>query len=351
MSQPDAKPQRWYRRPAFWFGLLVSIASIFLLLSLIDIHGLLDQLSHADLRFILLAAVCMAASAYFRAIRWQAILGPDIRFRNIFHTENISYLLNALLPLRVGEAARIVLICRSKNRRPISPLEALSTIVLARLIDTLFVVLLLGLVLPALDVPDAVKAGGYTMLILGLVAIVVLLVVAFARQWLLTLATAVLERLLPAALTSRVINWLDNFLSGLVVLRSPGRLFTLVAFTSGLWLCYIGFYTAVLWAFWPTPPLAWSLLATAAGSLSFVVPSSPSGIGVFHAVIVLAMSGYLTADTAAAYAIVLNATELVVTVIIGIYSLAVTGTSIAGITAAAQDIPQDMPSVQPESLA
>ncbi len=317
--------------------MFISVASIVLLFSLIDLHGLLDKLSHADLRFVLLAMACTAASCFFRAVRWQAILGREISFRNIFHTENISYLLNSLLPLRVGEAARIVMICRSKNQRAITPLEALSTVVLCRVLDTLIVVVLLGLVLPALDVPEVVKAGGYTMLTLGLVAVVVLLIGAFARPWLIKLATAILKRLVPEALTTRLINWLDNFLSGLAVLRNPRRLFAVLVWTCGLWLCYLGFYTAVLWAFWPAPPLAWSVLATASGSLSFVVPSSPSGIGVFHAAIVLVMAPYLTADTAAAYAIVLNASELVVTVIFGVYSLAATGTSIARVTAAASD--------------
>src|SRR5258708_36220021 len=278
--------------------MFISIASVLPLFSLIDIQRLLDKLSHADVRFVLLAMACTAASCYFRAVRWQAILGPDISFRNIFHTENISYLLNSLLPLRVGEAARIVIICRSKNQRASTALEALSTVVLWRVLDTLIVVVLLGLVLPALDVPEVVKAGSYTMLTLGLAAVVVLLVGAFARQWLIRLATAILKRLLPEALTTRLINWLDNFLSGLVVLRNPRRLFAVAPSTSRLWLCYLGFYTAVLWAFWPAPPLAWSVLATASGSLSFFVPSSPSGISVFHAPIVLIMAPSPTQDTA-----------------------------------------------------
>src|SRR5258708_17982577 len=188
------------------------------------------------------------------------------------------------------------MICRSKNQRAITPLEALSTVVLCRVLDTLIVVVLLGLVLPALDVPEVVKAGSYTMLTLGLAAVVVLLVGAFARQWLIRLATAILKRLLPDALTTRLINWLDNFLSGLVVLRNPRRLFAVLAWTGGLWLCYLGFYTAVLLAFWPAPPFAWGGLATDLGSVSFVVPSSPSGVGGFHAAILLGIGPLLNAN-------------------------------------------------------
>src|SRR5260221_5913355 len=257
MQQPKAgppRPSKWYRSPAFWIGMFISVPSIVLLFSLIDLHGLLDKLSHADLRFVLLAMACTAASCFFRAVRWQAILGREISFRNIFHTENISYLLNSLLPLRVGEAARIVMICRSKNQRAITPLEALSTVVLCRVLDTLIVVVLLGLVLPALDVPEVVKAGGYTMLTLGLVAVVVLLLGAFARPWLIRLATAILKRLLPEALTTRLINWLDNFLSGLVVLRNPRRLFAVVAWTGGVSPGFLCIFSSDFCGGSPSPP-------------------------------------------------------------------------------------------------
>src|SRR5258708_11573150 len=257
--------------------MFISVASIVLLFSLIDLHGLLDKLSHADLRFVLLAMACTAASCFFRAVRWQAMLGSEISFRNIFHTENISYLLNSLLPLRVGEAARIVIICRSKNQRASTALEALSTVVLWRVLDTLIVVVLLGLVLPALDVPEVVKAGSYTMLTLGLAAVVVLLVGAFARQWLIRLATAILKRLLPEALTTRLINWLDNFLSGLVVLRNPRRLFAVVAWTGGVLVGYLWVFNPAFWGLLASPPFGRGVVSHDFGSVCLLLPSSPQG--------------------------------------------------------------------------
>jgi uncharacterized protein (TIRG00374 family) len=324
----------WYRRPAFWLGMLVSVASIVLLFTLVDIRTLLEKLRQADLRFVLLAAFIVAISCYLRALRWQTLLGSEVSFWNIFHTENISYLLNTVFPLHVGDAARPFLISRSINKRNVSPLEALSTFVIARTMDTVLVVCLLGIVLPTLAVPEVIKTAGYTLFVSALGVFAVMVIGAFARTRLVTTVNALLNRFLPKTTAKRLTEWLDSFLKGLSALRDPRRLLGMVGASMLLWLCYVAFYIAMIWAVWPSPPLSWPVLATASGALSFGLPSSPGGIGVFHAAIVLAMSPYLTAEIAAAYAVLLNATELVVNVIFGIYSFTATGTSIASVTAA-----------------
>jgi uncharacterized membrane protein YbhN (UPF0104 family) len=105
--------------------------------------------------------------------------------------------------------------------------------------------------------------------------------------------------------------------------------------TVALWVCYVLFYHVVLMAFWPEPPLAWSVLATVAAALSMALPSSPGFIGVFHAAVALAMAPYLTTDRAAAYAIVVHATEVLCQLIFGAYSSVATGASLGRITAVA----------------
>src|SRR5262249_21137824 len=112
-----------------------------------------------------------------------------------------------------------------------------------------------------------------------------------------------------------------------------------VGCTTLLWLTYLIFYVLVLRAFWPEPVVAWAALAASAASFSLAVPSSPGAIGVFHAAVAFVMTPYLTADTAAAYAIVLHASEIVSILIFGAYSLTATGTSIGRITGQAASQP------------
>jgi glycosyltransferase 2 family protein len=322
---------KWYRRRTVWIGLIISAASILLLLKLIDIPDLIRKLQQADLRFVVAGFGVLCVSAFVRGARWQAILGPKVGYWKAFHAENIGYLLNTVLPLRAGEPARAYIVSRSEPA--VSTVEALSTVLIARLVDMIAVVLMLGLVLPALDVPDLVKAGGYSILGLVAIAMSVLFAGAYARAWLLRIVSAILTRFLPSRLAGRLIGWIDDFLGGLSVLRSARRFFWMSVTTAALWGTYVLFYHLVLMAFWSQPPLAWSVLATCAAALSMTLPSSPGFVGVFHAAIAFAMAPYLTTDLALAYAIVLHGTEIVCHLIFGIYSLAATGLSLGKIRA------------------
>jgi uncharacterized protein (TIRG00374 family) len=338
--------QHWLRQPSVWVGLIISLVSIVALVSQIDIADLLDKLRQADVGAVLAGLTVFSLSPFIRGVRWRAILGWQVGVWKAFHADNIGYLLNAVLPLRAGEPGRAYVI--SRLQPGLSPLEALSTVVVTRLVDMIAVIVLLGLVLPALDVPDLVKAGSYSLLLMVAVAVAVLIVGAYARARLLALLSAVLGRVLPAALAVRLVAWADDFLRGLSVLRSPRRLLWLGMTTAALWLCYLAFYHLVLTAFWPAPPLAWTVLGACAASLSMVVPSSPANVGVFHAAVAFALTPYLTADRAVAYAIVAHAAELLMTVLFGVYGLAATGTSLLRVNAAAAELSRPALVEQPE---
>ncbi|MCC7449441.1 MAG: flippase-like domain-containing protein [Anaerolineae bacterium] len=331
-----AQPRRWYRQPSVWIGLLISLASIVLLLTLIDIPGLLAHLRSANMGLVLVGFVAISASVYVRAVRWQGILGWHVNYWNVFHAENIGYLVNSILPLRAGEPARAYVLSRAQPG--LSVMEALSTVVVARLVDMLAAVALLGLVLPSLDVPDLLKAAGYSLLALVLVALAMLVVGTFARPRLIGLLRAVLSRLPFLPFAERLIDWVDAFLNGLTILRDVRRLLWTGVLTAALWGCYALFYQLILLAFVPASPVSWGVLATCAAAISIALPSSPAYIGVFHAGVMLAMKGYLGNDPAAAYAIVLHTVELVSIVIFGLYSLMTTGTSLRRVNVAAEQL-------------
>ncbi len=328
-----------FRRPSVIIGIAISVLSIGLLGYLVDVRGLIAHLAEADLRFIALGLVLTIGTCYLRAARWKAILGKEVSFWNVFHAENVGALLNSILPLRAGEAARAYVLSRSNNAQPLSAIEALSTIVIARIADALATAALLGLLLPALPVPDLVKAAGYSLLVAALIAMLIVVIGAYARQWLLKIAQAVLTRFFPEPYARRLLAWLESFMGGLAVLRQARRLLAFTALTIALWVCYVLFYWVVMMAFWPSPPLAWGVLATCAATLGFALPSSPGGIGVIEAAIVFVMTDYFkSADTATAYAIVAHASELIVMILFGAYSLVATGNSLWRVAAGAQEI-------------
>jgi uncharacterized protein (TIRG00374 family) len=336
VSEPvqPSKGKKWYLRPTVWLGMLVSIVSIVLLFGLVDnVPALLNGLREANPVPVLMAVGVLCIAVYLRAVRWQSIIIAPTNYWKVFHAENIGFLANTVLPLRAGEAIRAYTISRQQSG--LSIVEALSTVVVDRVVDLLSVIVVLGLVLPALDVPDPVKVGGYTMLILVAIALVVMLIGAFAHDRLVAFARAVLTRLLPHHFAERLVNWFDDLLTGFAVLRNPRRLLLVILSTTGMWLCYVVFYHLILIAFVPTPPVAWAALATAAAAVGMAAPSSPGFIGVFHFAVTVAIKPYI-GDKALAYAIVLHAAEMILMVLWGIYSLAATGTSLWRMSAVAE---------------
>ncbi len=327
-----------FRRPSVIVGIAVSILSIALLGYLVDLRGLIAHLEGANLGFIGLGLALVGIGSYLRALRWQAMFGKDVLYWNAFHAENIGALLNSILPLRAGEAARTYVLSRTKNARSLSAMEALSSVVVIRIADALATVVLFGLLLPALAVPDLLKAGGYSLLAVALVAALVVMVGVYSRSWLMKIAVSICQRFFPQPRAEKLLAWLDSFMDGLTILRNWRRLIAFATLTVALWASYVIFYWVVMMAFWPSPPLAWGVLATCTATLGLALPSSPAGIGVFEAAIAFAMTPYLQPDTAAAYAIVVHASELLVLLTLGAYSLTATGNSLWHVAAGAQDI-------------
>ncbi len=340
----NASATAFLRRPSLWLGLLFSVGSLLLLRSVVNLPDLVDKVRSADQRFIVLGILTICAAPFLRALRWQTVLRAGTSFWAIFHAENMGYLLNNVLPLRLGEPARAVMLSRSTGTPTV---EALSTVVLARLADMIAVLALLGLALAQLEVSDSVRLAGYGTLLLALTLLAALGVGAFAPDLLLRLlggfVRLTIGRVLPASLTARLLGWAADFLNGLRALRQGRRLLELSLTTGVLWLCYLLYYQLILLAFAPGAPLAWSTLATSTASLSTALPSSPAYVGVYHAVVAFTLSPYIGQDAALGYAIVLHAVEFIIVLLFGFISLTVSRTSFGTVRRLTESLSEGAP--------
>ncbi len=316
------------RRPSVWIGVLFTVVSLVALGSAINIPQAFATLGHADGRLVALSVLLAALTSFMRALRWQTVLRAKTPFWAIFHAENVGYLINNVLPLRMGEPARAVMLSRSA---PIRPVEALSTVVVTHLADIVAILVMLGLVIPSLGVSESVRIGGYGTLLLAVLLTVFIAAGALAHVQLLHVVDVVTGRLLPRSIAHQLTDWTADFLNGLQPLREGRRLAALAASTALLWLLYALYYHVILLAFVPNAPIAWSVLATCTASLSTAVPSSPAYVGVYDAVIAFTMTPYIAQDAALGYAIILHTVEFVVVLLFGLFSLVASGVSLGRI--------------------
>jgi len=115
--------KRW---PSLLLGVVVSAVALVYLFRR-DLSGVQSELRHAQYVWVV---PCMALSyggLWLRSLRWRVLLGYRIAPARSFHILNVSYFVNGVLPLRVGELVRAVLAARIDPPLPV--FTSLGTIV------------------------------------------------------------------------------------------------------------------------------------------------------------------------------------------------------------------------------
>jgi uncharacterized protein (TIRG00374 family) len=222
------------------------------------------------------------------------------------------------LPLRAGEAARILaLVRRTKG----TAAEATATVVLERALDVLSLVVLLLACTPWLPQLAWLKP-------LAMVAVSIVLVVAVAA-WLLArfddrpveLLLAPL-RVLPGFDGARVAAAARAAADGLEALRSVSTALTCCVLTFASWFALSLSFWLLTFAFHLNVPFLAGVLVVVTTNLGQVIPSSPAGIGVFEAAALLALASYgVGRSSGLSYAVALHALNFVPYLLIGAIAL------------------------------
>ena len=128
-------------RRQLWIGIGISIVALYLALLGIDLPQVKLALSQAEYVYLIPAALAVLAGVVARSVRWQVLLGPGVSLERTFWVTGIGYLASNVLPFRLGDPIRAVVIGRGDS---VSTVSALSTVVVERVLDMLTVVTLLA---------------------------------------------------------------------------------------------------------------------------------------------------------------------------------------------------------------
>jgi uncharacterized protein (TIRG00374 family) len=333
-------------------GLVVSLLALALAFRGADLGAMAGALRKANYFVLLLGIGIYATGLIFRALSWRVILRGRVPFWRTFEALNEGYLLNNLLPFRLGEFGRAYLVSQRNN---LPPMEALSSIVVERVIDLLMVVVLLVAFLPLVAGLDWARGSAISSIVLAIVAVVVLVIIARNQ-----------ERV--AGLVGRLLRWLRwrwlhpdvwearaaSFLAGLSALRNPWQALQ-AAFWSGMAWAAAGMGAWVmLLAFLPGASVTMAFVTLLLVGIAAAVPSAPASAGVFEIVVVQSLSTIFKANVSLAlsYGLVLHATAFLLAVLLGGLGLAREGETVAHLARAAQALianvrPPDPPAPKP----
>jgi uncharacterized protein (TIRG00374 family) len=270
-----------------------------------------------------------------RAVRWRYMLNNAPSYRQVFHIQNIGYMLTQLLPLRLGDVARAILI---GNVPPVTIAQGISTMVVERLLDMLFIVVLLPFTLSGLTtLPDWMRSFALFSGFVAVAGIIVLIVAANQRERAVRLADMLMARLLPFLDRTNWIRRLDELLSGLVSLTSFRSGFVLLGLSILIWIPVALAYYYIMRAVGLDPSWVVTGFVMCAAAFSVAVPSTPGQAGPYHFAVISALQLYgQPAAESAAFAFLYHIANIVIMVIFGILGILGTGVTFRNVLQSTQ---------------
>jgi uncharacterized protein (TIRG00374 family) len=304
----------------------VSLAFLVLALQGINLKALGAALSQANYVWLLPAVGITLLILVVKGVRWQMLFLPEyhLPFAPVFTALCAGYLASNVLPARLGEAVRVVLLA---SEEPVGIVRTVSTVVVERLLDLLSLLILLVLLLPFVALPSAMARAAQSLAIVALVGYAMLLLLSFWKERVLLAAKRVLRhvRFLDRP---PVYEGLGHLIDGFAILR--GRLgLALIGLSLLSWIGSVAVAWCVAQAFGMTVPVAGITFAVVVVALGMVVPSSPGYIGVFHYLTTVALAPFgVPKDVALSFALVWHGLNYIELSLVGLIAMAVHGTSL-----------------------
>ena len=313
-------------------GLTVLFLALFL--RSFDLGAAGRAIAGASPGLLLLAVVINLLAYLVRAWRWRHLLAPmreGIGLYNLTSTTLIGFMITFLVPMRIGEIVRPVLLAR-RERLPAS--AAIATIALERIFDALTVMSLFLVfsfsahgqaILNPADTASA-QASAAMLLRKGALAAALLVAVGLPVAFFLVMFPNVvvgwlhrLNRGGPQSRLGRGILLLEQFLAGFGSLKRGRELGKIVASSLAMWLMIDLSTWYGLRAFGLDMRFFDTFLLMVALTVGISVPT-PGGVGPYEYLCTLALTDlwFVPAAVAGAVAITMHAIAILPTVALGL---------------------------------
>jgi len=308
---------------------LISVAALYLVFRKTSWSDLTNAFHFLQFWQYILAIVLFLVSLAFRTFGWRALLKNKVPFTPPFLAINEGYLLNNILPFRLGEIGRAIIMGRISE---LGTFNVLSTIVMERIFDVVIsaMLLLTGLAL-AFEVSSA-----KSIVWIAMAVIVILFIFLFflskkqdsVQKW-------IDKQSIKSKFFQKFIQkYSSDFIKGLEFFQSPKYFFPAMGWLIAAWILAWLEYFILLRCFVPEATIWWAALGLGALAFGVAIPSAPAYVGVFEGALVLALVplvGEPQKGLIIAYALVIHITHFVINGLLGLIGFLVQGDSISGL--------------------
>lgn len=282
----------------------------------LDFKHIVQILGEVRMLPLLICFLLTPLHVLIRSHRWTLMVSSLGRLRvwDAFSLQMVGYFTNSVLPLRMGEVVRGVLL---GSRMGITRSSGLGTVLLERVLDMISMLIVMSAVSFLYPFPRQVAEGAAAFGALATIGLVVILYLSFRRDPF----GGSLGRLIGGRRVGRVIREKgEHFAAGFALLRQTQHHFIVVLETGLLWLLYAaqGYLTLSAFDFprqYPliaAQPILASFVILVINSIGVSLPSGPAGVGTFHAIAIFGLSLFdVATDQAAGFALVIHAVTVI----------------------------------------
>ena len=308
-----------------WIGIgvsiLFSIGILFLVVRDMNWASSLDAIQRIRHDSILLTMVFIGLSLTARALRWHYILCNRLSLRRSLSLTYVAFLINNLLPFRIGDLARIEAAARGDHN--LSRMTTLSVAVMERLFDMLTLAVLFGITIWLLpSTPEEIQNTVVIVTIASLLAttLAIALATTYDRQFRKVVDT--LEKRIIILNRLNLSDKFDKLIMGLTFVRNPRFLALTILWNALAWASLVVAYHILLVSLIPSVHFADTLLSVIAIAFAITVPTTIASLGIIEAGAILALTsqGYAY-DNSFAFGVTIHVATLIIYAALGIYGM------------------------------
>ena len=300
-------------KKSYWVGLFVSVIFLFLFFRKIDWQAVGNIFRQVELLYTLPLMLVNFLTILIRSKRWEYLLRSIKRVPlvELYKTMAIGFMANYLLPARVGEVIRAILL---GNRVRISKTASFATIVVEKVFDGFTLMLMFLVVVLFLPFPTSgstvfnrenIKLVGLLSFLFYLAVLGTLLLMRFHNQRVNRVFGFFLKPF-PPSLASKIKEKVEAFIVGLGILRNARDIVMTCLYSVLVWGVTLLLIYALFFPFKINLSLLSAMFLMVVLVFGIAIPSAPGFIGTFHWACAAALMFLgVEANLAKSYAIVL----------------------------------------------
>jgi len=333
-------------------GIFFSLAASYFVLKTVPIADTYQYMKNINYWWLIPSIVAAFLSFIIRAARWRIILSPilNVNLAGAYHPLVISFMINSILPGRVGELARPGILYKTSGT-PFS--KSLATVIAERVFDITTLMLLFVVFIGSIEIdPDlsisfkgyvvnrmmletawgkTLQIGAILFVFIGMICIprmqkAISSVVLAAPDAIFFVSRAYRKKI-RMHVSERIVSILESVSKGFEMLRSPVKIIQCYVLSFIVWvLIALSLYSMILGC--PNLKMGFIEAFTVLIFICFFImlPSVPGFWGIFEAGGIFGMMIFgIPAIEAAGAVLVFHVSQILLNIFLGIYSSAVMG--------------------------